>query len=102
MTKHLSVRETRENFSDVLGLVRDGKETVIVEKKGKPVAVLISPDQWDRVQQQSKERFFAVVDQLRRDNADKDPEEVYRDVTSVVEEVRQERYERENRAAHRD
>lgn len=98
----MSVRETRENLSDVLGRVYYGNETVIVEKKGKPVAVLISPEQWDRFQQQSKERFFAVVDQLHRDNADKDPEEVYRDVTAVVAEVRQERYERENPAAHRD
>jgi hypothetical protein len=43
-------------------------------------------------------RFWRVVDDIRARNADKDPDEVLRDVTEVVEEVRQEQYERELRA----
>ncbi len=94
MTKRFSVKDARANFSDLLGLVYYGKEPVIVERKGRPMAVLISPEQWERYQQTTKEQFFEAVERLRERNADKDPEEVERDVTRVVEEVRRERYER--------
>ena len=41
------------------------------------------------------ERFWTAVEEIGERNADKDPDEVLRVVTEVVEEVRQERYERE-------
>lgn len=40
---------------------------------------------------------WAIIDRLRERNADKDPDEVMATVTEVVEEVRQELYEREQR-----
>ena len=40
------------------------------------------------------EEAWATVDRIRDRNVDKDPDEVLRHVTAVVEEVRQERYER--------
>jgi hypothetical protein len=43
-------------------------------------------------------RFWQAVEELWALNADKDPDEVYRDVTEAVEEVRQEQYERKLRA----
>jgi hypothetical protein len=42
-----------------------------------------------------RERFWQAVERIGRRNADKDPDEILRDVTEVVEEVRRERYERE-------
>lgn len=97
MTKSISVRQARERFSDVLGLVRDGKERVIVEKQGKPVAVIISPEQYDRFEHVARERLAQITEQLWRKNAEKDPEEVYREVTAAVEEVRQQPDEHERR-----
>lgn len=93
MTKRFSVEDARANFSDVLGLVSDGQEPVIVERGGWPVAVVISPQQWEDYQQCVKDRFFAAVDRLQERNRDKDPEEVERVVTEAVEEVRRERFE---------
>jgi hypothetical protein len=43
-------------------------------------------------------RFWRAVEEIWAKNADKDPDEVLRDVTEVVEEVRQERYEQKLRA----
>ena len=40
----MSVREARAHFADVLGSVYHTGEPVVVERNGKPVAVLISPD----------------------------------------------------------
>jgi hypothetical protein len=46
----------------------------------------------------ARERFWEIVEQIRARNAVTDPDEVYREVTEVVEEVRQEMYEEELRA----
>jgi prevent-host-death family protein len=88
----MSSKEAREHFSDLLGFVYYTKEPVIVEKKGKPVAVVISPEQYEAIQKE-EERLWRVVDQIRARNVDNDPDEVLRDVTAVVEEVRKTRYD---------
>ncbi|HLZ21986.1 MAG TPA: type II toxin-antitoxin system Phd/YefM family antitoxin [Ktedonobacterales bacterium] len=95
VTKRMSAKEARENFSDVLGIVFYGKEPIIVERKGKPMAVLISPEQYERYEQQVMERLGQVVDELRQHNANADPEELQRDIDEALTEVRRERHERE-------
>ncbi len=97
MVKRMSSRDARANFSELLGAVYYTKEPVIVERKGKPFAVLISPEEWEQVERQRKQAW-AVVDRVRERNADADPDEVLQDVTAVVEAVRQERYDRKRRA----
>src|SRR5215207_8005246 len=92
VTKRMSVRDTRANFSDVLAQVRYGQEPVVVERNGRAMAVLISPEQWQRYQDQARRRFFEAVDELQERNRDADPAEVERDVAEAVEEVRRERY----------
>lgn len=96
----MTAQQARANFGDLLGSVYYGKEVVTVEKQGKPVAVVISPEQYQELEQQRQQqldRFWQTVDGIRERNQDKDPDEVLADVTAVVEEVRQERYEREQR-----
>ena len=93
----MSAREARANFSDLLGLVYYTKEPVIVEKKGKPVAVVISLEEYERFRKEQEEAF-AIIDTIRERNADKRPEEVEKDVTGAVEAVRQEVYERQKTA----
>ena len=53
----------------------------------------------EELQAENRERFWKVIQKIGERNADKDPDEVLRIVTEVVEEVRQERYEREQCAA---
>jgi hypothetical protein len=65
-------------------------------------APLSSPDAVrlsDQEREAAWQRYWAAVDRIQERNADKDPDEGYRFVTEVVEEVRQERYERERAAA---
>jgi prevent-host-death family protein len=100
MTKRVSVGQARANLADLIGAVYYGKEPVVVERKGKPMAVWISPEQFEQFeeyQKQARERFFQATDELQRLNADEDPDAVLRDVTEIVEQVRRERYEREQR-----
>jgi prevent-host-death family protein len=93
MPKHMSSKEARERFSDLLGSVYYTKEPVIVEKKGKPIAVVISLEQYEAIQKE-EERLWRIVDQIRARNVDNDPDEVLQDVTAVVENVRKTRYDK--------
>jgi hypothetical protein len=72
-------------------------------KNGRSTTVTINPEADERLRTQpdwQRAADWAVIDRLRERNADKDPDEVLRDVTEVVEEVRQERYERDQQAAN--
>ena len=71
------------------------------DQPGTSVVTLPGDERSDPRRQQQWERFWQAVDRVRERNADKDPDEVYRIVTEAVEEVRQEHYEREQRAAKR-
>ncbi|MBI2911101.1 MAG: type II toxin-antitoxin system Phd/YefM family antitoxin [Chloroflexi bacterium] len=98
VTKTMSVREARANFSDLLGLVYYTKEPVIVERQGKPFAVVISPEQYETIRQEI-DSAWATIEKVQERNADQDPDEVLRDVTAVVEAVRHERYAKRQQPA---
>jgi prevent-host-death family protein len=96
----MSVREARAKFSELLGSVHFTNSPVIIERNGKPYAVVISPKAFERL----KEHDWEVIDRIHERNKDLDPDEVYAEVTAVVEEVRRERRaqrEREQAAARR-
>jgi prevent-host-death family protein len=93
MAKTISVSDARANFSELLGDVHHTNIPTIIERNGKPYAVVISPESWQRL----LDHGWEVIDQLRAQNADKDPDEVYADVTAAVEEVRRERREQRER-----
>jgi prevent-host-death family protein len=104
VVRKLSVREVRANLADLLNIVYYTNESVIVERKGKPVAVLVSPDQFARLPKEKTEKsddeLWATIERIRERNKDKDPEEVYREVTAIVEEVRRELHDREQVRKH--
>lgn len=88
VVKHLSSREARANFADLLGSVYYTNEAVIVEKKGKPVAVIVSPQEYAALTQ-AQARAWETIQAMRAENAACDPDAVFADVTDAVEEVRQ-------------
>ncbi len=94
VTKRMSVRDARANFSDLIGAVFYTNEPVVIERKGRPAAVVISPAQFERYQEQVMQRLDRTLDEIDRRNAGNDPDDVLRDVTEIVEAVRQERYDR--------
>jgi prevent-host-death family protein len=94
LTRRISAKDARNNFGDLLGQVRYSGEPVIVEKQGRPFAVLISPEDFERFQTIAKEQFFETVREIQQANKDVDPDQVLADVTEAVEAVRQEEYER--------
>jgi prevent-host-death family protein len=87
MVKRLSAKEARDRFAEILGQVHFGKDTVIVEKAGKPVAAVIDMERYERLARAWDEPF-AVLDRIRARNREKDPEQVERDVAAAIAAVR--------------
>ena|SRR5712692_9161814 len=97
--RRISARDARANFGDLLGSVYYTRQPVIVEKKGRPFAVVICPEDFARLQTE-REAAFAVIDRIRERNAEADPDEVLKDVTAEVETVRQAKYEERRQATN--
>lgn len=95
LTRRMTAKEARDNFTDLLGIVYYSKEPVIVEKKGRPFAVVISPEDYELIREAAQGLFFKAVREIQQDNQGVDPDEVMRDVTVAVEEVRRSHYEEE-------
>lgn len=95
ITQKMTAKEARDNFADLLGIVYYGKESVVVEKKGKPFAVVVNPDEYENYieyKKAAKKRFFEIVDEIQAADKGKSFDKVYKNVTKIVEEVRKERY----------
>jgi prevent-host-death family protein len=88
MAKRMSAKDARAQFSEILGMVHFGKETVIVEKQGKPVVAVIDIDlykQWAA----EREARLKVFDDVRAKNRGKTPAEVEKDIAEAISEVRE-------------
>ena len=90
LVRRMSAKEARNNFSDLLGLVYYSKEPVIVEKRGRAFAVVISPDDYDTLLREREERF-AVFDEIRAKNPEVTAEESEEDAAREIAAARRER-----------
>lgn len=94
----MTAKQARDNFTDLLGWVYYGKDSVIVEKKGRPFAVVINPEDFEKYKKAAKDELFRIIDRIQKRNKGLSPDKVLKDVTGVVEEVRREQYEKETRS----
>src|SRR5690242_21703058 len=91
MVRTISVEAAKRDFADLLSGIGDEQEMIVVDDAGNPVAVVMSPEAFQTFR---RERAWAPIRQVQERNANQDPDEVLRDVTEVVEEVRQEQHAR--------
>lgn len=87
MVKRMTAKEARARLAEILGAVHYGKDTVIVEKQGKPMVAVVDIALYEKLMAE-REAHFKVFDEIRARNLDKTPEEVERDVTEAIAEVR--------------
>ncbi len=87
MIKKMSAKEARDRFAEVLGQVHYGKDTVIVEKQGKPMVAVIDVEWYDRLMKAWDEPF-KVFDRIWAKNTGKDFNKVQKDVVEAIAEVR--------------
>ena len=96
-----TVMKAQSDLDALIDAVDASDETIIVEDQGEPRIVVMSPEEYERYRKYIIEKGWAAVDELRRLNADKDPDEIYDIVTQAVEEVRQEHYDARIKATQR-
>ncbi len=73
--KNYSVAEAKKHFSDLLGRVAYGGESILISKRGKPLAMLVpstrepAQDHLSRVEGwlEESDSFFGIVDQIVHD-----------------------------------
>lgn len=84
----MSAKEARDNFSEVLGTVYYSKEPVIVQKRGRDFAAVISPEDYKRLLNERDKRFCAL-DRVPR--VDVDPDEAEDLVAQEIAALRREK-----------
>ena len=87
MAIHIGSKEARDKFSELLGSVRFGKEEVIMERSGKPMAAMIPIEVYERVIAERRERF-EILESIRARTPDIDAEEIEKDIADAVSLVR--------------
>ncbi len=87
MVQRIGAREPRNSFSDLLGRVGYGGEVVIVERSGKPLAVMMPVSLYERLVAEREERF-GVVDRVRRQAPAATEAKVGKDVDDGIRAVR--------------
>ena len=89
MVEHVGAREARQRFSDLIGSVHFGGNTVIVERSGKPMAALIPLATYERLVEEREARF-RVLDRIRERLPEVEEREVEQDVAEALAVVRTE------------
>jgi len=87
MVVHMGAREARNNFSDLLGKVHYGGQTVIIERSGKPVIAMISSETYERLIAE-REMRFQVLEHIRSRLPDVPLNEVEQDIAEALAAVR--------------
>lgn len=86
-TNKVSVKEARDNFSDILGLVHYANIPITIEKSGEPFAVLINPSLWENYLKYIEKRAFETIKAIHKRNKNIDPEKLERDIEQARNEV---------------
>lgn len=92
MTRIVSKSEASAALDDLLESVYETKEPVVIDREGKPVAIVINPADFERYLRLEAEADWRALDALAERNVDKDPDAVFVDVTAEIAALRNERH----------
>jgi prevent-host-death family protein len=96
MQRTVSAQAARQRLGELLEGVYYRGDEVVIERAGKPMGVVISPERYAAMQA-ARDRFWEKVDEIREQNRGVDPNEVERDVGAAVEAVRRAKRETSHR-----
>jgi PHD/YefM family antitoxin component YafN of YafNO toxin-antitoxin module len=95
MSRTVTKKEAASTFEEIIDSLPNERDAVIVDDEGERVAVIVTPEDFDRY---SRARAWETVRRVQERNADRDSDEVLHFVTELVEQVRRERNEKRNSA----
>jgi len=87
MTLKLGAREARNQFSNLLGRVGYGGEVVVLERSGKPIAVMVPVEMYEKFLAE-REQQFAVVDRIRQNSPEISEDEITNDINEAMIDLR--------------
>lgn len=87
MFKTISAIKARKNLGELLEEVFYNKDHVLITRRDKAMAVMISIEDYEKFMTQ-REEDFAVLEEIRNLHPDKSPEQVEQDVTAAIKRVR--------------
>lgn len=87
MTKTTTAIKARRNLGQLLEEAFYKGDEFIIERAGKPMAVLIPVQEFENWLRQ-REKDFGVLDEIKAQNRQKSPENIEKDVDEAIKEVR--------------
>jgi hypothetical protein len=101
MGRSIAIKEAQRRLPELIDQVAAKRdEPIAVVADDQAVLLLVDPHHYQLLRR-LWERHMQAIRDTQEHNADVDPCEIYREVTEVVEEVRQEQYERRQASATR-
>jgi hypothetical protein len=85
------------NLATLFADLQNADESLLVREKGLAVGDVLTGAEYLKYREWLAERAWAMIDEARARNAHLDPDEIYDEVTRIVEQVRKE--QRDSRAA---
>lgn len=100
MEYQIGTTDLRQKLTDVLESVREQGATYVIETFGRPQAVIVSMEQYERIQQYEKRRedFFDWLDEAAKTNAEHNADLTEEEVLALIEQARTEVYEEQMKA----
>jgi prevent-host-death family protein len=94
MKRTISAVEARKRLGEVLESVYYRGDEVIIERAGKPMAVVIPSSRYDAIER-NRERLREMIEEVHERNTDVPYEVIQKEVDEAIREVRAERRARE-------
>jgi prevent-host-death family protein len=88
LKRTLSAVEARKRLGEILEGVYYRGDEVIIERAGRPMAVVIPSERYEAMER-SRERLFQLIEKAQEKNKDVPYEVIEQEVAEVVREVRQ-------------
>lgn len=80
----------RRKFGQLLEEVYYRGDTIVVERRGRPMAALVPLDLYESLQE-LREQFFALMEEARETNRDVKPEVLEKEIGDAIRAVRQQK-----------
>ena len=91
----VSARDIQRQYRKVFDKVKKTQKPVVVMSNNKPQAAIISLNMLeDYLNLQLEQATFTVINRIRQRNKAQKSDQVYKQITNIVEGVRQEKYEK--------
>lgn len=87
MKRRISAVEARKRLGEILESVYYRGDEVVIERAGKPMAVVIPAERYEAMER-DRERLFELIEKNWERNKDVPYEEIEREVRQAIEEVR--------------